>query len=340
MVLPAFGGATSRPRWPLPIGATRSMMRPVRSSVLPLPFSRVRRSSGNSGRQVLEQDLALGVLGLVEVDLADLEQGEVTLAVLWRANLARDRVPGAQVEAADLARRDVDVVGAGEVGAVRRAQEAEAVLQDLQDAVAVDVLTALRVALQDREDDVLLARAGHVLEADTAGDIDEFLRGLGLEVGEVHRCASARIIRVFPARIAIPPAGSAPRRTSPAAIALRALSLRFSAGRCSLAAIAAIAAVGTVRGAGAGRLCHRVADVGCRGRALFGAAVRGAVRGVAVGLVFSVCCGGLGDILLHGVALYPAFGQRGPCSRGASALARRSGCCGRLPGGITGHIAG
>ena len=29
VVLPAFGGDTIRPRWPLPIGAIRSTMRPV-----------------------------------------------------------------------------------------------------------------------------------------------------------------------------------------------------------------------------------------------------------------------------------------------------------------------
>ncbi len=32
IVLPAFGGETIRPRWPLPIGATRSMTRAVRLS--------------------------------------------------------------------------------------------------------------------------------------------------------------------------------------------------------------------------------------------------------------------------------------------------------------------
>ena len=43
IVLPAFGGETIRPRWPLPIGATRSMVRAVRSSVLPLPRCSFRR---------------------------------------------------------------------------------------------------------------------------------------------------------------------------------------------------------------------------------------------------------------------------------------------------------
>ena len=49
MVLPALGGETIRPRCPLPIGATMSMMRAVRSSVLPLPCSSFNRSVGNSG---------------------------------------------------------------------------------------------------------------------------------------------------------------------------------------------------------------------------------------------------------------------------------------------------
>jgi hypothetical protein len=38
MVLPAFGGETMRPRCPLLIGAQRSMVRAVMSSVEPLPI--------------------------------------------------------------------------------------------------------------------------------------------------------------------------------------------------------------------------------------------------------------------------------------------------------------
>ena len=48
VVLPAFGGDTTMPRWPLPIGAMRSTMRPVISSGLS-GSSRRSRSSGNSG---------------------------------------------------------------------------------------------------------------------------------------------------------------------------------------------------------------------------------------------------------------------------------------------------
>ena len=49
MVLPALGGDTIKPRWPLPIGAIKSIIRAVISSVLPLPHSIVKRSLANNG---------------------------------------------------------------------------------------------------------------------------------------------------------------------------------------------------------------------------------------------------------------------------------------------------
>jgi len=55
--------------------------------------------------------------------------------------------------------------GTGQIGAVRPSAETEAVLQYLEHAVAVDVLAVARVRLEDREDDVLLARARNVLQA-------------------------------------------------------------------------------------------------------------------------------------------------------------------------------
>ncbi|MNE91088.1 hypothetical protein D3C80_1886590 [compost metagenome] len=63
MVLPAFGGATIRPRWPLPIGAQRSITRPVRSSVEPLPASIFRRSLGNRGVRFSNRILFLAFSG-------------------------------------------------------------------------------------------------------------------------------------------------------------------------------------------------------------------------------------------------------------------------------------
>ena len=46
VVLPALGGETIMPRWPLPIGATMSM---IRSAIAIGPFSKRNRSSGNRG---------------------------------------------------------------------------------------------------------------------------------------------------------------------------------------------------------------------------------------------------------------------------------------------------
>jgi hypothetical protein len=57
MVLPAFGGETIRPRWPLPIGATRSMMRAVRSSRAAVALLQAQALVREQRRQVLEQDL-------------------------------------------------------------------------------------------------------------------------------------------------------------------------------------------------------------------------------------------------------------------------------------------
>ena len=128
-----------------------------------------------------------GAFGLAEIDLAHFQQGEIALAVLGRANLAGDGVAGAQVEATDLAGGDIDVVRAGQVGGIGRPQEAEAVLQDFQHAVTVDVLATLGMALEDRKDNVLLARTGHALQAHILGDVDEFLGRFGFQIGKIHR---------------------------------------------------------------------------------------------------------------------------------------------------------
>ena len=59
IVLPALGGATMRPRWPLPIGDTRSMMRVesfVRLGLEAQALLRVER------RQLAELDAGRGLL--------------------------------------------------------------------------------------------------------------------------------------------------------------------------------------------------------------------------------------------------------------------------------------
>ncbi len=142
---------------------------------------------GEQRGKVFEQDLVLGVFRLVEVDRINLQQGKVALAVFWRANLAGNGITGTQVETADLAGRDVDVVRAGQIGRVSRAKEAEAVLQNLQNAVTENVFTALGVLFQDAENHILFSRSAHVLEAHLVGDFQQFGNRFLFEVGQVHR---------------------------------------------------------------------------------------------------------------------------------------------------------
>jgi hypothetical protein len=80
---------------------------------------------------------------------------------------------------------------------IGRAQEAETVLQDLEHAVAVDGLAVARMRLEDREDDVLLARAGNALQAHRIGHLHQLVDGLGLELVEAH--ALARLRKLFAA---------------------------------------------------------------------------------------------------------------------------------------------
>jgi hypothetical protein len=88
-----------------------------------------------------------------------------------------------QVEAADLRRRDVDVVGVGEVGRIGGAQEAEAVGQHLEHAAAEDRLPLLRLLLQQREDEVVLAHPVCAFDLVRVGELDQLGNVLGFEIG-------------------------------------------------------------------------------------------------------------------------------------------------------------
>ena len=141
---------------------------------------------GVERRQVVEVHLVAEVLRRVEVDVVELEQGEIALTVAGRPDLALQRVASAEPEAADLARAHVNVVGAGQVVGLRRAQEAEAVLQGLQHARAEDRLIVLGKLPEDRKHQILPAHRVRVLDLELLGVVDQLSRGLGLELLQVH----------------------------------------------------------------------------------------------------------------------------------------------------------
>ena len=184
--MPAFGGEVISARWPFPMRRDQvddARREPARSGLERELLLRVER------RQVVEQDLVTGRLGRLEVDRLDLQQREVALALLRRADLAADRVARAEVEAADLRRRHVDVVGPGEVVLVRRAQEPVALRHDLEHALREDLAVALGLGLQDREQEVLLAHARRVLDLELLRELRQVLHALALQVADVGALA-------------------------------------------------------------------------------------------------------------------------------------------------------
>src|SRR3546814_8430340 len=122
-----------------------------------------------------------------DVCSSDLEESEVALAVLGRADLPLHRVAGAQAEAAYLAGAHIDVVRSGEKVRFRRAQEPEAVLQYLQHAAAVDRLVVFRQVLEDREHHILLAQGARILDFQLLGEGQEIGRTLGFQFLKVDR---------------------------------------------------------------------------------------------------------------------------------------------------------
>ena len=129
--------------------------------------------------QIVEIYAMMDLIGGAEVDGVDLEHGKVTLTVLGRPDPSLDRVPGPEPEAPDLAGRSVDIVRTGQVIRLRRAEKAEAILQDFKGPAAGDRSVVVRQLLEDGEHHVLLAQA--------AGVLDPQLLGVSQQVGRRFR---------------------------------------------------------------------------------------------------------------------------------------------------------
>ena len=122
-VLPVLGGATIRPRWPLPTGATRSMTRgghAARRVFEPQPLSRVQRG------EVTEVRAAAQLFGRAAVDPLDLGEGARPAAYAF------DEVALAQAVSADQRGGDLDV-GAAWAGRLGGAQVPLPVARDVED---------------------------------------------------------------------------------------------------------------------------------------------------------------------------------------------------------------
>ena len=126
------------------------------------------------------------VLGRGGVDLVQLGQGKVALAVFGNAHFAFDHVARVQIEAAHLARADVDVIGAGGVAGVRAAQKAKSIGQYLEHTIGKDLFTGFGALFDDGKHQLLLAHAACVLDFECVGLLQEFGHMECLEFVQMH----------------------------------------------------------------------------------------------------------------------------------------------------------
>ena len=139
--------------------------------------------------QIVEADLLAELVGVFKVDRLDAKQSEVPLVFLGRPDLPRDDGAGFEAEAANLAGRNIDVVGAGEIVVVRASQKTEAVGQNLERAFTVHEAVLLDPLFQDLEDQILFLEP-HVLDdAFALGGADELRHGHLLKLGEMDLAA-------------------------------------------------------------------------------------------------------------------------------------------------------
>ncbi len=98
-VLPALGGETMRPRCPLPSGSQEihDAHRVVSGIRLELEF--LLRIEGS---QVVKEHLVPNRFRVFTVDGFDLEEGEISLRILGRPDIAGYGVSGSEAEAPDL----------------------------------------------------------------------------------------------------------------------------------------------------------------------------------------------------------------------------------------------
>ena len=137
--------------------------------------------------QVVEEDLVSRFVRMLEVDGFDLDQGEIALSIFRRTYLAGNGIAGAQIELADLRRRNVDVVRSGQIVVVRRAEESESVRQGFENAFTEDEAALFGLRLQDLEDQFLLPHSGSSLNVEVLGNLRQRRDVHFLKLGNVHR---------------------------------------------------------------------------------------------------------------------------------------------------------
>ena len=189
VVLPALAGDRISPRCPLPMGLIRLIRRWVRFF---WSVSMSNISSGKTGTSESKYGRRLATSGSTPLTVSTRSMPQYFSWSFGGARLAGDAVAGAQAEAADLGGADVDVLR-------RRhdavdAQEAEALVDDLEDALGHARLAVAVARLRRRqrddveqlEDEVGVLELLVALDVVLGGELAQLLDRLGLEVGQVQ----------------------------------------------------------------------------------------------------------------------------------------------------------
>ena len=147
----------------------------------------MNRLFGNSGVRLSKWVFSFALSGSSRVHALDLEQREKFFLFLRRPDLAGDQIAGLQIEPADLRRRNVNVLRAGQIIEALRTQKAETFRQHFEHALGKQHARAFGVFLEDVENHLVLAHRAEILHAEILGHVVQLAHLHRLELGDVQR---------------------------------------------------------------------------------------------------------------------------------------------------------
>ena len=122
---------------------------------------------GEDGNHLLEVGATLGLFRVQSVDSLHLEQTEILLRLFGWAHLPGHQIARAQAKAPNLALADIYVVRAGQQ--MFTAQEADAILYNIQNATAKNIPLLLCIGAQQAHNQVILFQSGIPCDLHGAG---------------------------------------------------------------------------------------------------------------------------------------------------------------------------
>ncbi|OQA11737.1 MAG: hypothetical protein BWY63_03876 [Chloroflexi bacterium ADurb.Bin360] len=131
-----------------------------------------------------------GNLGVHTIYGFDTQQAAVFFSVLGRSHLPRDHVARAQSKTTDLALRDIGVIGTGKIA--RRTQETNAFTGDLQDPTTESKTLALRLDLQQEQDQVVFLQTAVARDVVITRQIAQFRQAHVIERAHVQTAQHIR----------------------------------------------------------------------------------------------------------------------------------------------------